>query len=113
MYKLVSNETYDHYMGATCQNVLRTRLCGYKVDYVYGLDGKKKQVPSYDLLKYDDCQITLLENHACNDNNNFLARDRYWVENTQCVDKHTPSRSSKEYRLDNRRKNLRTSKRIS
>ena len=51
---------------------------------------------SYDILQNDDYQIVLIENYPCNSKNELERRERYWIENTDCVNKNIPTRSKKE-----------------
>ena len=49
IYKLVSNQTDDIYIGSTCQKLLSTRLCGHIQDYKRWVEGKSNilQVMKY------------------------------------------------------------------
>lgn len=47
-----------------------------------------KYMSSYVLVKYDDCKIILIEIYPCNANNELLARERDWEENTKCFHDH-------------------------
>ena len=97
IYELISDETDDVYIGSTCQRLLSKRLVGHKLDYNCWLKEKGHYRTSCEIVKYDDCQIILLENFPCNDKHELEARERYWIENTPCVNKHIPTRTKHEY----------------
>ena len=97
IYKLVSNETDKVYIGSTCQRLLSSRFSGHKTNYKSWLDGNFPYVSSFDILAFDDAQIVLVENFPCQDKYELEARERYYIENNNCVNKHTPTRSKKEW----------------
>ena len=99
IYKIVSDQTDDIYIGSTCQKLLSMRLAGHKLSYARWLGGKHNYISSFEILKYDDCKIILIESYPCNDKNELLSRERYWVENTKCINKNVPSRSKKNIAL--------------
>ena len=51
------------------------------------------------VLKYDDCNIVLIENYPCSSNYELEARERTQIETTPCVNKSIPTRTSHEYKL--------------
>lgn len=46
----------------------------------------------------DDVDIVLLEKYPCADKEELNARERHWIETTECVNKTIPGRTDKEYR---------------
>ena len=64
-----------------------------------GKKGNYHYVTYFDMLKYDDCQILLIENYPCSSKYEFEARERYHIESNTCINKHIPTRSKREYRL--------------
>ncbi len=105
IYKLVSFQTNNVYIGSTAVSYLSNRLAKHRSNYNSFQIGKGHYVTSYELLKYDDVDIILIENYACQTKQELHARERYWIENTQnCVNKFIPTRTSYEYeRSDTRR----------
>jgi hypothetical protein len=97
IYKLVSNETDDIYIGSTCQRLLCMRFGDHKKNYRQWLEGKNHYRTSYEIVKQDSCQITLIENYPCKDKYELESRERYHIENTSCVNKYIPTRTHKEY----------------
>ena len=43
-------------------------------------------------------EIFLIENFPCNTRDELVSRERYYVENTDCINKQIPGRTKKEYR---------------
>ena len=64
IYKLISTETDKVYIGSTSLNYLSTRFVGHKVSYKRWLANKCNYVSSYEILKYENCKIILLENYV-------------------------------------------------
>ena len=55
-------------------------------------------------LGIDDVIITLVENVNCNTKEELLQRERFYIENNNCVNKRIPSRNKTEYYDDNKDK---------
>lgn len=106
IYKIVSDQTEKVYIGSTTKKYLKQRLSGHKADYKRWQNGKKDNITSFEIIKYDDCHIVLIENFPCNDINELRSRERYWIENTEnCVNKHIPGRTKQEYKKKYREEN--------
>ncbi len=103
IYKIVSHQTDKIYIGSTTSR-LSKRLTEHKSDYKRYLNGKHHYVTSYEVVKYDDCDIILLESVECNSKDELRARERYWIECSDCVNKCIPNRTDLEYRKDNKNK---------
>tara|TARA_R100000655_G_scaffold27609_1_gene56166 strand:- start:1634 stop:2137 length:504 start_codon:yes stop_codon:yes gene_type:complete len=101
IYKLV-NPLGQIYIGSTIQKYLSNRLASHR--YVYrnpdnGVSYNSKILfDSCDNIK--DVKIYLLENVKTNDKYELHNRERYWIMNTDCVNKLIPNRSPKEYYHD-------------
>ena len=46
----------------------------------------------------------MVETYTCNSKEELLARERYFIENNDCINKYIPTRTGKEYREANREK---------
>ena len=102
IYKLVSHETDMCYIGSTSSKYLSVRFGDHKKMYKRWINGKMGRRTSFELFKYDDCKIILLEEYPCNSKYELEARERYYIENEpNCVNKQHPDRTRKEYRADN------------
>lgn len=107
IYKIVSDLTDKIYIGSTTQP-LSKRLCAHKSKCKKYLKGKQHLVTSFDIIKFGDAQIFLIENYPCNDKNELHARERFHIEQNKdiVVNKCIPSRTQKEYYRENRQKKL-------
>ena len=100
LYKLVSYESDNWYIGPTPNNYLCNRFGDHKKTYRKWIDGKTSYRTSFE-LKYDDCKIVLLEEYQCNSKHELEARERHYIANTpNCVNEQHPGRTRKEYYID-------------
>ena len=105
IYKLMSNQSDDIYIGSTCQKLLSKRFQGHKNKYNSWLNRNcKYETTSFELLKHEDCQIVLIENYPCSSKYELEARERQYIETTKCINKYIPTRSQHEYAEDNKEK---------
>ena len=74
------------YVGSTIET-LNQRLSRHKY---------RKNCISRELLDCEDLAIELIEEYPCNDRNELLWRERYWIENTECINKYRPIRTEEE-----------------
>jgi hypothetical protein len=103
IYKIVSSQTEKVYVGSTTQT-LEQRLSGHRRNYKKYLNGKYSFVTSFDIIKFDDNMIVLIENVVCNSIDNLREREKYYIKSNDTVNKNIPSRSRKEYRNDKKDK---------
>ena len=104
IYKIVCNITGLTYYGSTCEPILSRRLAKHRSNYKDYLNGASHShyTTSYKVLENGNCDIILMENYPCNSNDELTSRERYYIENNECVNKVIPSRSHKEYKELNR-----------
>jgi hypothetical protein len=55
-------------------------------------------VSSFEILKNNNCSIILLESVNCKTRDELVARERYYFETIECVNKNLPVRTDVEYR---------------
>lgn len=97
IYKLVSGQTQKVYYGSTCDNLAK-RLYRHHDDYNRYSEGKRKWCStSREILKYNNAQIVLVELYPCNSKMELERRERWYIENNDCVNKIVPTRTQKEY----------------
>jgi hypothetical protein len=108
IYKIVSDNSDKVYYGSTTQKYLSTRLAGHKNNYKKHLAKQFRYVTSFEVLKDADVRIVLVESYPCADCNELMARERYYIENYDCVNKVIPGRTKKEYYWDNKEENNKT-----
>ena len=82
IYKLISTETDNVYVGSTSLNYLCKRLVSHRSDYKRWLAKKRNYVSSYEILKYEDCKIILIEDFPCDSKDQLTSREQYWIDNT-------------------------------
>ena len=87
IYKLISTETDNVYVGSTSLNYLCKRLVGHRKAYKMWLAKKYHYVSSFELLKYEDCKIILIEDFPCDSKDQLTSREQYWIENMPNVNK--------------------------
>ena len=103
IYKLVSNYTDDIYIGSTC-NTLSRRKSGHKCHYMRYIDGKCNYISSFKLYEKGDVDIVLLESCSVNNKDELYRRERYFIENYNCINKYIPGRTKKQYYQANKDK---------
>lgn len=104
IYKTVSNYTEDIYIGSTCQTLTK-RKQKHKGHYKEWKSGKThKKTTSFDVIDKGDFDIILLEDYPCERKDQLHSRERYWIENNDCVNKYIPTRTRQEYEQDNKEK---------
>jgi hypothetical protein len=88
IYAIKSNQTDKIYIGSTCLDIYE-RLRKHRQNFrYYNLNGIK-YTTSYEILKFEDHFIVLLENVNCkNQNELFLKESQYINENiNHCVNR--------------------------
>jgi hypothetical protein len=100
IYKLVSDQTDDIYIGSTANRYLCNRLSKHTYDFRRWNGEYPNHITSFKILKYDDCKIILIEDYPCENKYQLEARERYHIENNKCVNKQVPTRTQKEYYED-------------
>lgn len=103
IYTIRSDQCEKYYIGSTC-NDLYKRLDQHKRDYKNYQDGKMNFITSFDVIKYDDCYIELLENYSCNSKNELNKREGEIIRlnKNNIVNKNIAGRTKKEYNNDNK-----------
>ena len=92
IYKLVNDELGLTYYGSTCSE-LRKRFWAHKAR------AKFKHCTSHKLFESGICKIYLVEKVSCEDKMELTKRERFYIENYECVNKKIPNRTDKEYYL--------------
>jgi len=89
IYKIVDNTNDNVYIGITTQKYLSRRLNGHKWD---------KTCVSRDIIKNNDYRIELIEE------TDDKTRERYWIENTDCINQVIPGKTRAEWLDENKEK---------
>jgi hypothetical protein len=102
IYKLINDTTDLVYYGSTTKS-LNKRLSWHLGDYNKFIKGKHNYVTSFKLYENDSVvSILLVENVNCETKKELHERERYYIENNECVNKVLPSRTREEYLIDNK-----------
>jgi hypothetical protein len=97
IYKIVCNTTGLTYYGSTCEPTLARRLAGHLSNYKCWKTGSRKStLTSYKILENEDYEIVLVEIAPSNSKMELHRRERYYIENNECVNKVTPALTKKE-----------------
>lgn len=103
IYSIRSNQTDKIYIGSTTQS-LSKRFSKHNCDYKSYLLGKYHYVTSFEICKYDDSYIELIEEFSCNNVEQLCKREGELIRSYNCVNKCIAGRSVKEYYEDNKDK---------
>ena len=100
VFKIVSNDDVEVYIGSTTLPRLCTRLAKYKNDYKCWKEGKSSKISLYDIFDeygIDNTSIVLLEACPCNSKDELSKRQRHYIETIDNINKIIPGRTDKEY----------------
>ena len=99
VYKLVGNGLI--YYGSTGD--IKARLRGHKSSYNHYLKGKTNYVSSFEIIK-GDYECVVLETGLSK--KEMKERERWYIENSECVNIHIPNRNKDEWYETNRNNRL-------
>jgi hypothetical protein len=109
IYKLVCGDLT--YIGSTIQSLAK-RKGGHKVAYKkYKYENSKIYYTSFQLFELDEpndyknIDIILIENCPCENREQLIRRERFHIENTECVNKNIPISTRSEIKQRWREKN--------
>jgi hypothetical protein len=105
IYKIIDNTNGNIYIGSTTEPTLARRLAGHVRDYKSYLNKKRHFVTSFKVLENEDYDIILIESVKCENKDELIARERYFIESMECVNKRVEGRTIKEYRDLHKEKN--------
>lgn len=96
IYRITCNQTGLTYIGS-CTTNLSSRIACHKQQLKQG-----RSCTSFRVLEREDYSIILIEDFPCERREQLLSRERWWIDNSDCVNKNLPTRTSKEYYQDNK-----------
>ena len=88
------------YIGSTIETLSR-RLTKHRSDYKRYLEGKMNYVTVFDVTKFNDYYIELLEEFPCENKQQLDQREGYHQREIVCVNMRQAGRTDKQWRLDN------------
>ena len=102
IYCIRSHQCDDVYIGSTTLS-LAQRLAKHRGDYKYWKEGKKNWITSFQILKYEDAYIELLEKYPCNDKEELHVKEGQFIRKTEnCVNRCIAGRTQKEWYQENK-----------
>ena len=104
IYTIRSYLTDNIYIGSTTQSLTK-RLSKHKADYKWFITGNGNNVTSFEIIKFGDAYIELLEEFPCETKNQLCKREGELIRENNCVNKNIAGRTRAEYRDDNKDKN--------
>ena len=78
IYKLIDNTNGNIYIGSTTQPL-------YKRKSQHKTDAKRINCKSKSIIENGDYDIILIENYPCKSKEELLMRERYYMDNTDCI----------------------------
>ena len=103
IYKIVCNITGLIYIGSTSQTLCQ-RLQDHKKNYKRYLNEKFPFISSFKIIENNNYDIILVENFPREKKEELHSRERYWIENTECVNMVISTRTHREWYQDNKEK---------
>jgi len=103
IYCLICNISGKKYYGSTISPLWK-RLDDHKQGYKCNLKGLGSYVMSFDIIKNNDYKIELVEEVNCSSKEELLIREKFHIQNNECVNKIIPLRTKAEYYLNNKEK---------
>lgn len=99
IYMIESLEGDVRYIGST-RGSLRKRLSGHKSCFKMWQDKRYHYISSFDVLKFADVKIMLVENFPCDHKDALQAREAYHISEMSCVNLSTPGSDTTSRRGD-------------
>jgi hypothetical protein len=104
VYKIWSPSTEMVYIGSTTQG-LSMRLSSHVRDYKLYLNGEKNFISSFEIIKYGDYKIELIEKIDCECREELCRAEGKFIRNTEnCINMCIAGRTHQEWRQENKEK---------
>ena len=101
IYRLVGGG--KTYYGSTCIALVRRKTYHRNAFKCYE-NGKGHYLTAFEVIKEPDWDIVLVEEYPCSSKEQLHARERWWIENNECVNKFIPARTPTEWEREYRNK---------
>jgi hypothetical protein len=98
IYRIVCNITGQQYVGSTCQK-LSQRMAQHRSK---AKDGKKYYCKSKPIIDRGNYDIVLIEDCPSETKEQLARRERHYIDEMECVNKHLPTRTIQEYREEHK-----------
>ncbi len=100
IYKIISDETDKIYIGSTIQPLSKRLSSHIRSFNCY--EKTLKYISANEILKFKEPKIILIETFPCDSKEELLSRERYHIEQNDCVNITVPGRTDKEWREANK-----------
>ena len=100
IYKIECNITGEVYYGSTAIQYLCERIGRHKYSAKNNTDTSK--TTSKQIINRGNYNYKIIEYYPCNSKEELLARERWWIENNVCINKHIPLRTQAEYKEEHK-----------
>ena len=110
IYKLTSLLTDNIYIGSTTLSLALRKAHHQRLYKSYKENNKSRYTTSFKLFELGKVDIILIEEIKCNNKEQLHARERYYIETNECINKNIPLRTYKEYYQDNKKEENERSK---
>ena len=101
IYKIISEDTTDIYIGSTVQT-LSMRMVGHRKIYNNWVKHNNKYCSSYEILKYGNAKIKLIKKYPCESKKELEREEGRCQLEFECVNRNIAGRTAKEYRQANK-----------
>jgi len=108
IYKIVDNAYTECYIGSTIQH-LSSRMSKHRSKYKSFNEGNHHFVSVFALFELygvDNCKIELIEDFPCENKEQLLKREGYYIRQEECINKFIAGRTINEWKEDNRERVL-------
>jgi len=86
IYKIIDNTTPMFYIGSTTYPKLSQRLAKHRAHLKDYEKGYGKYMTSMEILNNDDYKIILLEDYPCDNIDQLISREQFWLDKLRCDD---------------------------
>src|SRR5690625_1964803 len=104
IYKIESIKEHCVYYGSTCSRLCQ-KMAQHRAQYRRYLNGKGSYMSSFEVMQHPDAEIFLLEKYPCETKDELVAKEREYIQNNDCVNRHMKGNASvfnfKEYYHNN------------
>lgn len=97
VYRIVCRKTGKQYIGSTCKKLLSQRLAGHNYNFKEWKKNNFNFITSFTILEENDYYIELVELVPCSSNDELKVRERFHIQNNECVNKYIPLKTQKEH----------------
>jgi len=97
IYKIKCNITGEQYFGSTVVQ-LCNRKAGHNSHYKLYKNGQTGKCASYNIIERGDWSMVLVEAYSCDSKEELFARERYYIENNDCINISRPIINEEEHK---------------